>query len=110
MNNPTPVANYAEFWLLYLREHSREDTRAWHVAGTCAAIIVFGMALALSLPGLFAAALLAGYGPAWISHAIVECNRPATFRYPFWSLISDLRMTKAWLAGGLKRELQKACV
>lgn len=50
---------------------------------------------------------IAGYGFAWIGHAAVERNRPATFSHPTWSFISDYRMLGLWLSRGLRVELKK---
>jgi hypothetical protein len=36
--------------------------------------------------------LLTAYGFAWVGHFFFEHNRPATFIYPIYSLMGDLRM------------------
>jgi hypothetical protein len=102
-----PIGTYAEFWPYYLREHARPETRGFHIAGTVLAAACCLAGLILGDWRLIPLALLAGYGPAWAAHLVIEKNRPATFRYPVWSLISDVRMTVAWLTGRLGRELER---
>jgi hypothetical protein len=102
------IACYEEFWPYYLREHARPATRAWHYIGTTLALLCALLAAALGEPWLLAAMVVCGYAPAWIGHFAVEKNHPATFRYPFWSLISDFRLYATWLSGRLPRELAKA--
>jgi hypothetical protein len=83
--------NFSEFWPLYVREHSRRLTRRLHFSGTLVALLLLlaGLAYDWRLLWLVPAA---GYGAAWYAHFFVECNRPATFRYPLWSLAGDFKM------------------
>jgi hypothetical protein len=102
------IKRYEDFWPHYLREHGKPQTRRIHFIGTslvilCALLLIF----TANLIWLFILPI-AGYGPAWIGHFYVEKNRPATFRYPLWSLYSDFRMFFTWLKGGLWEELQWA--
>jgi hypothetical protein len=108
MSERQDIVTYAEFWPYYLREHAQGATRAIHIAGTLLALSFAAAAILLQNWWLLVGALVAGYGPAWSAHFFVEKNRPATFRYPLWSLASDFRMTGTWLIGGLSRELAKA--
>ena len=104
---PSRIESYEKFWPFYLQQHSKHDTRLWHIVGTGAASVLLVAAVISFSYELFLAAIVVGYGPAWASHVMIEKNQPATFRYPLWSLISDFRMAATWLAGGLDREVKR---
>ncbi|HVV66082.1 MAG TPA: DUF962 domain-containing protein [Rhizomicrobium sp.] len=105
-----PIERYGDFWPYYLQEHAAPGTRAIHYFGTLLSTSLVAIAI-LTRNGWFAlAALAGGYGPAWIGHFFIERNRPATFRYPLWSLMSDYRMTWRWMSGKLGRDLVRAGV
>eukprot|EP00884_Botryococcus_braunii_P005187 jgi/Botrbrau1/1466/Bobra.178_3s0023.1 len=105
MGNDHRISSYQEFWPFYLHEHSKRSTRTWHFAGTGVVILISSVAALSRKPKLLLAAPVAGYGPAWFAHFFIENNRPATFKYPLWSLVSDFRMFFLWLSGKLDAEL-----
>lgn len=108
MREKTAIRSYREFWPYYLNEHRQPKTRALHLAGTGVTTVLLAAGIVTQDIRFLPAAVVAGYGPAWFAHFAIEKNRPATFRYPLWSLISDFRMAATWLAGGLERELERA--
>ena len=99
--------SYREFWPFYLHEHGKAATRRIHFFGTALSLATLVLALATQVWWLLIAVPIAGYAPAWYSHFFVERNRPATFTYPFWSMISDFRMFFLWCAGRLEPELKR---
>ncbi|WP_416877164.1 Mpo1-like protein [Litorimonas sp.] len=104
------IKTYSEFWPFYLREHSKPATRGWHYVGTAIGLGILVFAIFTARWWMLPLMLVAGYFFAWMSHATVEKNRPATFTYPFWSFISDFKMFFCFLTGQMPKELEKAGV
>lgn len=100
MQQPTAgFASFREFYPFYLSEHRNRTSRRLHFVGTAlglaAAVVAFAT---LNFWWLLLLPLL-GYGFAWSGHFFFEKNRPATFRYPFYSLAGDYRMFWQMLTG-----------
>ncbi len=105
--NKNSIQNYHDFWYFYLHEHSHPLNRLMHYIGTTFVILILFYAL-YSFNFLYLLLMpIFGYGFAWFGHFFIEKNKPATFQYPFWSLISDFRMYFYFLFGILKKDLQK---
>ena len=101
------IASFAEFWPYYLGEHRLATTRRFHFIGTSLFLLAIGLGMTVGPWWLVLTSPGAGYGMAWISHFFIEKNRPATFRYPGWSLRADLVMWAYMLTGRLDAELRR---
>ena len=84
--------NFKDFYPYYLSEHSNKTTKLFHFIGTTIAIYLYARFFMTFNFMYLLYSLLAGYGFAWIGHFFVEKNKPATFKYPFWSFIGDHKM------------------
>jgi hypothetical protein len=87
-------ANFAEFYPYYLEEHRNLTSRRLHFVGSLGVIGCLAMAIATGDWLWLPAAVVCGYGFAWIGHFFFEKNRPATFRHPIYSLMGDWVMFK----------------
>jgi len=93
------IKSFQEFYDYYLSEHKNKICRTLHFIGTA-------LALAFLLSAIFYGTLvnwllvpIAGYGFAWMGHFFFEKNKPATFSYPIWSLLSDFKLFLEILLG-----------
>jgi hypothetical protein len=95
-------ASFREFYPFYLSEHRHPVSRRLHFFGSCGVLVLLAAAVATRNGWLLLAALLCGYGFAWIGHFFFEKNRPATFKHPFYSFLGDWVMFKDILTGKVK--------
>lgn len=101
------IRTYAEFWDFYVQEHSKPLTRALHFAGTTLGIALLVFFIATGRWYFFPLFFVVGYAFAWFAHFVVEKNRPATFKYPLWSFISDFKMIWYMLTGRMASEVER---
>lgn len=93
------IKTFKEFYRFYLTEHSKMGTRIFHFIGTLLVFFVIGYVISSGKERFLWYVPIFRYGFAWFSHAVIEKNKPATFRYPLWSLISDFRLFFELLTG-----------
>ena len=108
MNDPAPppvarrFRSFAEFYPFYLDEHANRTSRRLHFIGSTGVIASVVAGLVSGNAWWYLAAVVCGYGFAWIGHFFFEHNRPATFRHPIYSLIGDWAMYRDVLRGKVR--------
>ena len=93
--------SFREFYPYYLAEHSDPRCRRMHFVGSWLVLAALAAALLIS-PWWLLAMPAVGYGFAWVGHFVFEKNRPATFKYPLYSLAGDWVMFADILRGRVK--------
>ncbi|MDD2941245.1 MAG: DUF962 domain-containing protein [Acinetobacter harbinensis] len=96
-----PIQNYHAFYRFYLTEHHHLISRRLHVFGSSVGLYCFSKALWQKKPKYLLYGLLSGYACAWIGHFVFEKNKPASFKQPLYSFISDWRMFSDVVRGNL---------
>jgi hypothetical protein len=91
-----------EFYPFYLSQHTSRINRRFHFIGTAMVILLAAVAAVSGRPWVLVALPVAGYGLAWFGHFVFEKNKPATFQYPFFSLVCDFVMFRDMLRGRIK--------
>lgn len=99
MASPVRFTRFADFYPYYLSEHQHATCRQLHFAGSSLVLVVVLLAITYSNASLLGLLPVIGYGFAWAGHFFFEKNRPATFRYPLYSLWGDWVMFKDILIG-----------
>ena len=95
-------ASFREYYPFYLSEHSDRTCRRLHFIGSSLVIGCVVMLVRSGNPWWLLYALLCGYGFAWVGHFVFEKNKPATFKYPFYSFVGDWLMYKEMLTGKIR--------
>jgi hypothetical protein len=101
------IRNYADFWDFYVREHGHPMNRLMHFIGTTLGVLMLVWFIASGRYPLIPLCFVVGYGFAWFGHFFVEKNKPASFKYPLWSFISDYRMVFYMLTGRMNSEVER---
>lgn len=94
--------SFRDFYPYYLSEHTNVVCRRLHFVGSWVALVFVGLAVGTLNAWWLLGALLSGYAFAWVGHFVFEKNRPATFRYPFYSFAGDWMMFTDILRGRIK--------
>lgn len=98
---------FQEFWPFYLTEHTHPMNRQMHFIGTTLALLTLTLGLSVGPTWLAWCSPIFGYFFAWIGHFKIQKNKPATFQYPFYSLMGDFKLYFYTILGRVESEYQK---
>lgn len=101
------IETYSDFWEFYVREHSKPATRLLHFIGTSLGVLLLIFFIATARWFWIPLCFVTGYAFAWTAHFVVEKNKPATFKYPLWSFISDYKMMWYMITGRMDAEVKR---
>lgn len=94
--------SFKEFYPFYLSQHQNVTCRKLHFIGTLLSALSL-LAFIISWHWFFLLLTpICGYGFAWVGHFYFEKNKPATFKYPLYSLMGDFVMFKDIIQGKIK--------
>ena len=96
------------FYDFYLEEHQNMACRRLHFAGSSFGLLGLATSVKTRSPKPLLKGIAAGY--AWVGHLCFEKNKPASFKFPLKSFVSDFRMYTDVLRGRLSlkdREFDK---
>jgi hypothetical protein len=91
-----------EFYPYYLNEHANRASRRLHFVGTTTALALLITAFVTQMGWLVAVAFVQGYAFSWAGHFFFEHNKPATFDYPWLSLLGDCCMWWEIMTGKIR--------
>lgn len=91
--------SFEDFYPFYLEQHANSACRRLHFIGTTLVLLLLIVLLFSKNLHLLALLPFAGYSFAWVGHFVFEKNKPATFKYPIYSLMGDFRMYKDMISG-----------
>lgn len=97
----TRFQTFKEFYPFYLQEHANRTCRRLHFVGSSIVLLLVAMVIVTGELKLLWLLPVVGYGFAWVGHFFFEHNRPATFKYPLFSLMGDWVMFRDMLTGRL---------
>ncbi len=100
--SPQKFDRFADFYPYYLAEHQNRTCRRLHVIGSTLVLLVLLIAILSRSWSLLWLLPVIGYGFAWVGHFFFENNKPATFKYPLYSLMGDWVMFKDVLTGKIR--------
>lgn len=99
-------ASFAEYWPLYLHNHSKELTRKLHFWSLLIYFLSWPASYLMGHWWPIPATLVLGYLLAFFTHTYIQ-KSPFNLKHPYWGAVANLKMFFLMLTFRLAPELVK---